>query len=845
MKLITYKRRPAQKTGGGGEGRSLSADPRPDAVDDFAFVESDTEQPPKPDRTASRSAAAVEEPARSKRSTSRSVAADRVPPTLKRASTDPTDSPRKKMTLKAEEKPPRPERDAEERPKLKRAASLSAVDDEPPRKRVAARSVITAPAMASGAGSTSANGMQPLAPVIPSTTPRRHISFQSDCDMSPSPPSYRNGTRDAAPSPAPPLNRASLFDSLFADGPKPTESPSTKRKRVSCMRAMASPDRGIDGATATSKNARALSEEVLVVDVKQSTIVSHSKAVEATDGAVAEQPKTTRGEQLPFTYGRSRSFLTAEVEVENADSYAAVTKRNKHEGLDDGSDEEERKEAKGLHELREAGGSKRFSDEIDYVFDGLRPNQPVNVRRSSYFELLKKVSNDQFVSKLRVYDYIPKVCKQMHLERDFISRVTALFMLKKLVGDRRNVEHLLRCDLFPILVSVLRSDEAGRAPTTLSKYEKALISEIAEFTGSGSLLSESTTSGVGLDVLIELISVPEFCTDENLVKNFMQAPYLEPSVLSIVINAATSVESLADRSKYADAEMLLSTLEKSSARDALSNSTKTLRVLEVITLGDISEEPMWMELPKALGILLTLSGLAMSFADLSIPALDAIGAILRVFVNVTAAESAISYQLLGAQSTVSWVTARALAKLQESAGRGYLDASMVDTLQLCIAVHTNVLQLHPSKCSLFRRHESAGDCIGIGNCSKSCACLTRTKTFDSLLAFCKESLFAACGDLSPTESSSSPDAEVDTTPRVLVAYVAIFVGSMHEKGLMSADDVKRVFDERDRRSFAVLLREFLALFESTRRPRVGGISPESRVDMTDRVAQITELFERM
>lgn len=41
-------------------------------------------------------------------------------------------------------------------------------------------------------------------------------------------------------------------------------------------------------------------------------------------------------------------------------------------------------EVKEMHELREKGELNRFSDEMEYLLDGLETSQPLNIKRTRY-----------------------------------------------------------------------------------------------------------------------------------------------------------------------------------------------------------------------------------------------------------------------------------------------------------------------------------------------------------------------------------------------------------------------------------------------------------------------------
>ncbi|KAL5477004.1 hypothetical protein ACEPAI_3191 [Sanghuangporus weigelae] len=133
--------------------------------------------------------------------------------------------------------------------------------------------------------------------------------------------------------------------------------------------------------------------------------------------------------------GRSRSFLVAlpaasvlarkgesSVKQENQldeddenylrDSYAELRKRygvDNSEGLDaDSADTGSFGEGLSLHnplssitDLRSKGESRRFRDEVGYLFEGLEPNGALSVRRSSALDIVSNLSDHEFWKKAR------------------------------------------------------------------------------------------------------------------------------------------------------------------------------------------------------------------------------------------------------------------------------------------------------------------------------------------------------------------------------------------------------------------------------------------------------------
>ncbi|KAJ3218138.1 hypothetical protein HDU67_006542 [Dinochytrium kinnereticum] len=219
---------------------------------------------------------------------------------------------------------------------------------------------------------------------------------------------------------------------------------------------------------------------------------------------------------MAFTYGRTRSILAEnEFEKSAGESYSTILRRNRDEGLDSSDSEGDatvmKKDLKGIHELREAGELKRFSDEMEYIISGLDRNLAVNVRRSSFIELLRKSSKPAFSSKLKTFDLASKLNRHLENEEDPI--IIAIIASQIIVlGDAT----YQRYDLPGLLNSLcygIRIDTDPFKDVRSSKYEKLLVSELKALILSLDLLEDNVLSlrNLSLSALALILS----CIDER------------------------------------------------------------------------------------------------------------------------------------------------------------------------------------------------------------------------------------------------------------------------------------------------------------------------------------------
>ncbi|KAF8938513.1 hypothetical protein BGZ47_008544 [Haplosporangium gracile] len=70
------------------------------------------------------------------------------------------------------------------------------------------------------------------------------------------------------------------------------------------------------------------------------------------------------------------------------------------------------------HELREAGQSHQFRDEIEYILDGIRTKDRPKIRRTSCLDLLRSMLKLEFADLFRSYNYMPIVFETIRTDRD-------------------------------------------------------------------------------------------------------------------------------------------------------------------------------------------------------------------------------------------------------------------------------------------------------------------------------------------------------------------------------------------------------------------------------------------
>ncbi|KAG0329530.1 hypothetical protein BGZ99_001532 [Dissophora globulifera] len=70
------------------------------------------------------------------------------------------------------------------------------------------------------------------------------------------------------------------------------------------------------------------------------------------------------------------------------------------------------------HELKEAGQSHRFKDDIEYMLEGIRSTDRLRVRRTSSLDLARSMLNKDFVGLIGMHHYTPIIFEALYEDRD-------------------------------------------------------------------------------------------------------------------------------------------------------------------------------------------------------------------------------------------------------------------------------------------------------------------------------------------------------------------------------------------------------------------------------------------
>jgi hypothetical protein len=137
---------------------------------------------------------------------------------------------------------------------------------------------------------------------------------------------------------------------------------------------------------------------------------------------------------------------------------------------------------KSITELRSKGESRRFLDELGYLFEGLSPSASISIRRSSALEVLTKLCDAEFARQARTADVFPHMWEVLRHagagegKDAVLDGVLSVFIGVLGRHDPRDTHDLAeRADvvklLFDTLVSVTQSEASLATATTGSRKD--------------------------------------------------------------------------------------------------------------------------------------------------------------------------------------------------------------------------------------------------------------------------------------------------------------------------------------------------------------------------------------
>ncbi|CAG8514217.1 7020_t:CDS:10 [Ambispora leptoticha] len=492
----------------------------------------------------------------------------------------------------------------------------------------------------------------------------------------------------------------------------------------------------------------------------------------------------SRAGGVRFTYGKTRTILSQDFDSFLTDSYSASK-------YDDDSEmeielESKRKSFKSIHELREQGENKRFTDEIEYILDGIQESQPVNVRRASVLVLAQKLLKTEFMTKVRSHHYIPKLYDTLVSQDDFLIRCCFAFVVCLMIEDRRNAEFFASKEEFTRLVAEFLTYQSDPLCDDISKSswkksEKSMIGELKEIICRSDIFPDKKEISLKSIALRSLSSLILYKTRyEDVIKKRIRAC----DGISIVARIL--------KDELAPVKKLLLAFEKGKTSKIKQKSSlsplnferveQCLGILENVTAFCPENQLIIVNhekdiLPMLLEFLLYchLESCNLNAENLSI-ALECLLGCLRVLINLTHDNQQCCRDVSKSPGMAILMRLTTVGQLpykqsiggndkinmgKEEGSEESVEATKFDVLLLSIGLLINLVEIDAGSQDEFRKIEQNPNCPGTRNCLRLCTCPSRKSAVSCLVSLYNHQI-------------EKGDDKTDSN--IVAAYMAILIG---------------------------------------------------------------------
>ncbi|CAG8445944.1 14452_t:CDS:10 [Acaulospora morrowiae] len=463
------------------------------------------------------------------------------------------------------------------------------------------------------------------------------------------------------------------------------------------------------------------------------------------------------------TYGQGRTILGQDLDSFLSNTYDTTFRLQFDEDQDDMVIEKSK--LRSLHELREVGSLNRFTDEIDYILDGLRESQPLgyfDLKFNSGIDLARKLLNGEFLLKVRAHNYISRIYKRLSIHQDSFIRYCFAFIICLLIEDRHSSELLIKESGFmEIIVYCLNSplDPFSDDNDSLKRSERLLIS----------------LKSIALRTLSSLTSLRT--RYENFIKNNLKSSGSLDSVMNFLKNELESVPGA------------LSALENGKSTGIsipvldFERVEQCLKILEYAVL--FCTENQLYAVEKGNEILQLLLEFLLycqiescnSYSVNASSAMECLLGSLRVLINLTN-DNQQCCQYVGCHSGMSILMRLAtigqlppekhttvnvdsdVMREDELHRLKAIEAVKFDVLSHVIVLLINLAEMDPNNHDEFCKVEQNPHCLGSYKCLRKCTCSSRESAVSCLVSLYNYQL----------------EKGNDETDNMLAAYIAVLLG---------------------------------------------------------------------
>ncbi|KZS87005.1 hypothetical protein SISNIDRAFT_491463 [Sistotremastrum niveocremeum HHB9708] len=444
-------------------------------------------------------------------------------------------------------------------------------------------------------------------------------------------------------------------------------------------------------------------------------------------------------------------------------------------GVDDSDGnipEEDAIPLKSLTEMRSHGESRRFMDEMGWLFEGLEGDSPLSVRTSSALEILDRMTKAEFMRRAKATDFHSRAWHVLFSARDSSDRILdacLLFFSCLVARDSQDVEELSNAS--PSFVASI-VESLGRSPSDdvltltsikapskpsarLLSHEKATGSQLLKLIASSHIFHDLTQPSVRLLALKALLSIP-------------LGSLGDPQTLSSIVFRVL----IADLREFGQAS-----LDSPLSLCNLEGTTRCLDLYDKLLLNrdssqmgvDTSEIP---EIQSLVNGLVVLCARCLNFEDVTEELVEkAYEADLRVLLNVTHGNTA--YCDAFRENDLGFLTLmRSLAfshKRFSVSSKAKLPSESpeseraMDQFCLSLGILTNIIRESEVARTQLRHFTFSPDCRGSQLCRQRCHCLRRSSGITFL-----SSLYMT--------HARRTDSEPQSEDLLLASHIAVLLG---------------------------------------------------------------------
>ncbi|KAG0257407.1 hypothetical protein BG011_003966 [Mortierella polycephala] len=244
-----------------------------------------------------------------------------------------------------------------------------------------------------------------------------------------------------------------------------------------------------------------------------------------------------RGENLesPSTLKRTGSFTGSE------SLKASLSRANSRQSLKIGGNtvQEGNSALKASHELREAGQSHRFKDNIEYIMEGIRTKDRVKIRRASCLELARSMLEEDFLRHVKAYHYMPIIFETIHNDKDPIVFSCLVLMIGILLLDGHVSRDIVTIEgLVHFLCQSLEMDMDPMAMLPTARQEATMYNDFKDIAKQSGIIQKGQkvlTKSLTLSVMTCIVQESVTLQDERILSLFDQDAHVLNAIIEILI----------------------------------------------------------------------------------------------------------------------------------------------------------------------------------------------------------------------------------------------------------------------------------------------------------------------